>query len=401
MLDCTHIFNYFDMKRKNLFMIHEDVITDFTFFTKDNYSEFISQYADKTNSIEANLLSQKSNAWISNVDTNIIIISLKDNLWPATINYKEYKNASICSPYAIYIKYPLGMIKKFDKLWIKVALLFNASVTGLVYKFTKINQVIQLENNLHGLIKHSSYLVKFLPDLTRILSEKYKNHAITFFRVNGQLDKQLLEILKKSGYIIFPDRTAHIFYPDNNYLKRRDVKRDLKILSNTNYKIIHHDELTEQDIDRLNELYRRLFIDKHSKFNPIYTKEYFRQSVKNRWFDYKALRHPNGRIDAFISWFYRENMMICGPVGYDTAIDQNEGLYRMVIALMLKHAHETQSILNIGSGSDQFKSNRGSTRTLEYAAVYCAHLPFYRRIPWLLLSKVHNAFSSMIFNLTT
>ena len=209
--------------------------------------------------------------------------------------------------------------------------------------------------------------------------------------MNGDLDQSLLEELRKNGYILFPDRAAHLFYPDSGYMKRSYSKRDQALLRNTKYKVVSHDELTEQDSVRICELYQMLFLKKHSKFNPAYTEEYFRQAIKHRWHQYVALRSPEGKIDAFISWFFRDNVMVCGSLGHDIYVEQKIGLYRMVFSLALKYAYENNAIFNMGAGTDQFKLNRGSKKVLEYTAVYCKHLPFYRDIPWRFLQGACNA----------
>ena len=93
--------------------------------------------------------------------------------------------------------------------------------------------------------------------------------------------------------------------------------------------------------------------------------------------------------------------MICGPLGYDTRVDRKIGLYRQLVAICLKHASENHVIFNMGGGSDEFKLKRGSTQTLEYTAVYCRHLPFYRQLPWRVLSWACNKLLKKILNSTS
>ena len=371
-------------------MIEKEFISDLTIYTKADYAKFIDKYKDKANSVIASLLENDSISYVSNITSEIIAIGLEDSVWPVSINKKEYDNAIICSPYATYTKYPLDKMDSLDSFWMKGLFLVNSLVMGLFCKATKINQIVQVNNNLNSLLKHPKQFNQILPQLTALLIEKYPSHAVTFFRVNDTINKNLLHNLKKNGYIVFPDRMAHIYFPDTRYMKRSHTKRDMSLLRNTNYQIVQHNDLSDTDAERICELYRKLFVNKHSKFNADYTKEYFSQAIKKHWHHYTALRSPNGRVDAFISWFYRENVMICGPLGYDTGVDRKVGLYRKLIALCLKHAHENQFIFNMGGGSDKFKNNRGSTKTLEYTAVYCKHLPLYRHIPWRLLSWICN-----------
>lgn len=377
----------------------QDMLSDFTIFTKENFDTFISRYQHKANSIEANLLLANTTNYVSNIDTNMIAVGSNDDVWSASINHKEYNNAIVCSPFTTYVKYPFDLIGQFDKTWIKSLLICHTLIMNAICKLTKINQVLQVNNNLNSLLKHPNYFIHNLPKLTQFLTEHYQKHAILFFRVNELLDKDLIPKLLENDYIIFPDRIAHLFFPEQNYMKRSHTKRDLSLLRKTPYQIVQHHELTDEDAKHLSKLYRMLFIDKYSKFNPAYTAEYFSHSIKNNWHHYTALRHPNGQIDAFISWFCRDNIMICGPLGYDTTVPQKIGLYRILIALCLKHANENQYIFNMGAGSDEFKSNRGSTKAMEYTAVYFKHLPFYRHLPWQLLKWACTNMIPRVFNI--
>jgi len=366
---------------KNLDNIQADY---FTFYTKLNSHHLLAQ--DNSDSqLIAQILMNDSTELVSNIDTEIVAMASEDGTWALTVNKKEYHNALICSPYTTYVTYPLDELKKFDKWWLKILVLINSLVMGLICRATKLNKIVQVNNNLNSLIKHPNCFNRLMPQLTRQLVDRYPKQAITFFRVNDTINKELLKTLRKNGYIVFPDRMAHVFFPDQHYMKRSHTKRDISLLRNTRYTIVQHDDLNEQDAKRISELYQKLFIDKHSKLNPIYTETYFRQAIRYRWHHYIALRNPEGRIDAFISWFYREDVMVCGPLGYDASVDPKVGLYRQLVALCLKHANDNQCIFNMGAGSDKFKSNRGSTPTMEYTAVYCKHLPFYRHMPWQIL----------------
>lgn len=331
------------------------------------------------------LLEKPSTEFIDNVKTKISVLNYANEVWALTVNEKEYDNALICSPYTTYVSYPIHTLKKFDKLWIKCLVLLNTAVMAALCRLTKFNQVVQVNNNLNSLIRHPKIFAERLPGLTLKLMQRYPLHAINFFRVNDVLDPELLLALKNRGYLVFPDRAAHVFFPEENYIRRSHTKRDLSLLNKNDYTIVQHEALTAEDAKRLAELYRLLFIDKHSKYNPVYTAAYFKEAICNHWHRYTALRNADGRIDGFISWFIRDDVMICGPLGYDSEVDRKSGLYRRLVALCLKFAHEKQIPFNMGGGSDEFKMNRGSQQVMEYTAVFCDHLPLYRQIPWKIM----------------
>lgn len=361
-----------------------------------NAVEFLDHLRNHDDFSHSGLLKKASTEFIANVKTTMATMIINNQSWLLTINQKEYRNALICSPYTTYVTYPLGERKKFKKTWIRVAIVFNTVIMSLLCRATKINKIVQINNSLNSLIKHPVQFSAYLPLMTKSIIAHYPHHAVTFFRVNETLDTDFLQALKENGYLVFPDRSSHIFSSKNNFIQRSHTKRDITLLRKSPYTVVTHDELKQEDAARLAELYRMLFVDKHSHYNPIYTEAYFRLAIENHWHHYTALRHENGRIDAFISWFESENVMSCGPLGYDLRVDSKIGLYRKLVALCLKRADESQLIFNMGGGSDEFKLNRGSMMTWDYTAVFCSHLPFYRCIPWKVLSWIFNTYIKKI-----
>lgn len=355
-------------------------------FTQQDHDHFVTQYPSQENTLTVNLLVKGSVFYAHNVTTKFIVIDDNSYLLIASINEKEYENALTCSPYATYVKYSLEVVSKFDKFWIKAALIISSGLLNIFCKVSKINQIIQIDNTLNSVLKHPDSLNEILSDITQKLRSHYPKHGIVLFRVNSCLDAELLDNLRKNGYLVFADRVTHLFYPTTNYIKRSRIRRDLSLLKNSKYTMVAHEDLTTEDVARIHELYHMLFIKKYSRYNTDYTKEYFQDAIKYRWQHYIALRHPNGKIDGFVSWFVRDNVMVCGPLGYNIKVGRKVGLYRMIIAIALNHAYQKQYIFNLGGGSDQFKLGRGSTPALEYTAVYCRHLPFYRRIIWYTIN---------------
>lgn len=74
--------------------------------------------------------------------------------------------------------------------------------------------------------------------------------------------------------------------------------------------------------------------------------------------------------------------------GYDTALPQSVGLYRLLSAQVFAEAREHGLAMHLSAGAGGFKQARGATPTPEFLAVVDRHLPLYRRAPWALLESV-------------
>lgn len=367
--------------------------------------EITANYLDETpylkvqDAFKSKLLQYPSTYFVNNIQTEMDFIKLDNFILPFSVNYTEYENAMLCSPFACYVQYPKEISSKFEKLWMKKLIGMYTFAGQYFTKLGRINQVININNNLLSLNRYNEKITEHLNGLTKTLIVKYPRHALMFSRVNERLDETLLEKLNQAGYIVFFDRFTHILLPENNFIKCRHNKKDYEILGKTSYIVEEHESIIEQDIPRIWELYNALFIHKHSKFNPDYTVNFFKESIKHHWHSYQVLRNPEGKIDGFLSWQIENNTLLMGPLGYDLSLPQELGLYRMLFSLYVKQAYERQLIFNMGGGNDRFKINRGSTPTLEYTAVYCKHLPLIQQFPWKMIHKMIQLFLPKILKM--
>ena len=71
--------------------------------------------------------------------------------------------------------------------------------------------------------------------------------------------------------------------------------------------------------------------------------------------------------------------------GYDTTLPDSDGLYRLLSLRDIQECRKLGLHCHASGGAGEFKQQRGAVSVIECYAIYTAHLPLYRRIPWLLL----------------
>lgn len=71
--------------------------------------------------------------------------------------------------------------------------------------------------------------------------------------------------------------------------------------------------------------------------------------------------------------------------GYDTALPQSVGLYRMLSAVLIGLAGSRSLLLHESSGVGQFKRNRGAVAAIEFSAVYDRGTTWLNRCGWSFL----------------
>lgn len=352
-------------------------------------SESIKEDQCSTNVIEDDLWKSDVKSLAQNADTQIIKLNCDNQSILAMLNNNEYHNSYVFSPYGMYVGFGKEAIKNFEHFSSRLLIRIGLSLLGILLKSCKINKVVQVDNCLSSLNLHPRKITDSLENITKNLIKHFPQHVILLQNLNKTTDKELIKKLEYCGYRSVPTKLVHLYINDEEYMKRSHTKRDFSLLRNSSYNIVNHDELKHKDIERIHELYEKLFIEKHSEYNLKYTVNFFKRCWEKQWYTLTALRNPHGEIDAFISYKQLDNIMVCGPLGYDTSKPLKLGLYRMLFALNLKHAKKNKLIYNMGPANDIFKLNRGSIRVLDYYYVYCNHLSFYRRFPWMVLQWLY------------
>ena len=146
--------------------------------------------------------------------------------------------------------------------------------------------------------------------------------------------------------------------------------------------------LADADYPRLEQLYNRLYLDKYCPLNPHFSAGWMRAGQRDGWLELTALRAPQGRIDAVLGWFSNEAVMTTPVVGYDTALPQKTGLYRLISQISLEETARRRGLFNMSAGAADFKRQRGGRPEIEYSYVYVDHLPRARQRAWSLLGRL-------------
>jgi hypothetical protein len=338
------------------------------------------------------LLEGSTQDLIGNVRTELVFMEAQGHLIPITVNDTEWDNSYVASPYTHYVTYAKEELERLHNPALEGILAEVLNIIGLGFRRARFNRVVHVNNWLL-----STNLGPPLPGpvcaaITKALTERYPGHTIVFRSLNQRLTSSTLAELKALGYIPVPSRQIYIMDPAGRPASSKArwlVKRDYGLIAKHGYTVARPEDMMEEDVFRMTELYQMLYRGKYSLCNPDFTPEYIRHAMKHGSLQLYGLR-KNGRLDAVLGFFRREGVMTTPLFGYDLGLPQDVGLYRMLSALLVRHAEETGHILHESSGAAQFKRNRGAEPDIEYSAVHIRHLPFFRRLPWLTLSVLLN-----------
>lgn len=331
--------------------------------------------------------------YIDNIETRLYVLQSGHSLLPVTVNDEQYANSYVCSPYTHYITYAAEELKELKSPKLEAMLRPLLKLMGAAAIRARINRVVCVNNwllstNLYPMLQPSQ-----INEMTAGLLKHFPDHAILFRSVNPRLYPEIYNALLANGYRMIGSRQVYLFQgssPDELSSKARWlIRRDEKLVEKMGYEVVRGSQLAQQDAVRMCELYRLLYLEKYSHYNPAFNEQFFQLMLESGGLEFIVLR-KQGRIDAVLGYYVRNGIMTTPVFGYDTTLPQEVGLYRMLSVLLIREAQAKKLWLNQSSGAAEFKRNRGAVGEIEYTAVYDRHLPWSRKSVWTVLQTIIN-----------
>jgi hypothetical protein len=329
--------------------------------------------------------------YIDNVHTELKLLKMGDLILPLTINQEEYDNSYVCSPYGYYISYALESIDIITNKALRKLIRGTLLNLGAILRWSKFNKVIMVNNwpfstNLHPPLEGSK-----LNEITKYLIKQFPHHTIVFRSIDAYLNQNLCEYFKKIGFKLIASRQIYFTNAnDPTIFETRLFKSDLKLLKKSDYEVIDIKTSSLSERERMLELYQSLYINKYSTLNPKLNTHFIQIAIDQQIMQFKALK-KDGKIDGVIGYLQRHGIMFSPFFGYDAEKPPEAGLYRLLSTLLMLEAQKNKIIFHQSSGASFYKKIRKAEGHLEYTAIYNRHLPYLRRLPWVLIKSISNS----------
>lgn len=349
-----------------------------------SYSERLYSIFNDKNEVSTYIPYLKTNFTTYNIDDVHII---------TTVNHKVEPNAFVVSPYNLIIGYGKEELKHIKSKRYKAFFMLCIKIFSRFFRYTRIDKIQILNNYL--------FSTNFYPyqwesiDLKTLEShtiKRYPKHGLFVGSVNKIQNEALYTRLVDANWKPIVRRKVYIFHDKQKISKKRDFKKDMKLLESSRFifkevKVGNHQYFKDVAL-----LYKILFIDKHSSHNIEYTPTYLELMVKKDLLTLYVLWDDIAqKVVGTVGITIYHNHMTIPILGYDFEYSFKDALYRRLMIYTINYAFERGMILNMGSGSEQFKLTRGAEETLDYMFVKIQHLPLMQRMGWnviLFLSKV-------------
>lgn len=331
------------------------------------------------------LLERGAQPFIDNVSTTVKVLTIDGLLVPITVNEADFDNSYVCSPYTHYVSYAREELALLNNRMLEGLLSLMLSGMGWMLRQARFNRVVQVNNWLLSTNLYPALSAEQLTAILDYLRQTYPGYTLMYRSLSRETSGELVARLQEYGCKLVPSRQIYLLHPNTSGSKARWlVKRDRNLLAKHGYTEVGPEEITQEDIPRIVELYRLLYIDKYSAYNPQFTEAYIALALERRTLQIYGLR-KEGRLDAVLGFYEREGAMTAPLFGYDTSLPQSLGLYRMLSAVLIGLAGSRELLLHESSGVGQFKRNRGAAGATEYSAVYDRGTSLLNRCGWSIL----------------
>ncbi|BCT91163.1 hypothetical protein LYSHEL_01870 [Lysobacter helvus] len=251
-----------------------------------------------------------------------------------------------------------------------------------------VDRVVVLDHWLLSTDLHAPVAGVDLPRAMDEARDRWPGHALWMRSLNAIDNADWLQALERAGSTLVASRQVYLYRDVPALVARhRDMKRDFALLAKTALHRAHDDGIGERDYARIAQLYAQLYLDKYSRFNPMYTEAFLRAWHRAGLLEFHGFRNDAGDLACIVGLFRRAGTVSAPIVGYDTQQPQSLGLYRLLTALAFERVAQTGERLNFSAGAAGFKRSRGGIPAIEYGAFDVRHLPRRSRAAVALLSQ--------------
>jgi hypothetical protein len=339
-------------------------------------------------------LSRGGQHWLANANCDFDAVTIAEKNHPVSRQQPSAASQSyVMSPQSAWINYAKEEAQSHAPRHLATLTKIFAGVVfsplSALLKGAGLDRAATIANRLISTNLYPDWNQQDIHTLTEELLTLYPDRPLIFRNICPDVNPTFCAALQKNGWTLIPARIVYLCDPRQASLwKRNHVKKDARLLTANALEIVPPHQLKSTDLPQLRQLFRDLFIHKHSGLNPDFTPDFFELCLESGFLDLYGLRYQGKWAGVLGIYEPPESNWITTPlIGYDTTLPQEAGIYRCLMALLLNQASLRHKRLHYSSGASQFKRARGGHASLEYTAVYSLHLSKSQRLWNMLFAK--------------
>ncbi len=312
--------------------------------------------------------------FIANLQTTVDVVRAGSALLPVTVNEQEAGNAWICSPHTTYCSYAREEVARMGHPWLARPLTGLTGIVGSWLRRCDIDRAVFINN---WLVTTNCYPRLADVDMDAAIEEarcRWPGHALWFRSLNAVHHRDWLRALVERGGVLLPSRQVYLFEDIPALSRHANFRRDAALLRDAGRLRCEPVPDHAEDFARAEALYADLYLRKYSRFNPAYGQDLLRAWSRAGLLRLHGLRDPDGVLQGVVGLFGFGNLTTAPIVGYNTGLPQSLGLYRRLMACVMREAAMQRQMVNLSAGAAHFKRLRGGVPATEYSVVLVDHV---------------------------
>lgn len=319
-------------------------------------------------------------ALVANLDTRVALTDDGHRMFPVSVDDGSAEaNAWVCSPRTTYGDYASEEAIRYAPP--ALAPLLRTAGRGLDgwLRRAGVDRAATINNWWLSTNLYPRWRPGCVERMLRIALARWPTHAVWLRSLNRDQHRHWLAECEALGFVLIPSRQVYLFRDLAALARRRhNLQVDLKLARKQPHRVGDAD-IVERDYARIAWLYERLYTHKYSRHNPRYTERFLREWHRAGLLRFDGFRDDGGQLLCVAGVFALGGVLTTPIVGYDTALPQRLGLYRLLMATTFERAVASGETINFSAGAAGFKRLRGGEPSIEYSAVYARHLPAHTR----------------------
>ena len=300
------------------------------------------------------------NNWVSNASATLIWQG--ENQLPISIAFplRERHATYINSPRSAWFDYLAHECKHMPLSSLSI------SILGRLSYFLGIDKTVFIGNYPISTSIWSTEQEKDIPNIASKMVNIYPTYFAGIRNILPHRHKTLIEQLETLGFKGIPSRVIYEFDFRNGQIPTPShLKRDLGLLKKSAVQIEICTELDIESLTKIHQLYKKIYLEKHSLLNPQYTIHFFDDVINQKLMSCLLIKDIKGQILSFALLCRSGETLTVPALGYDPA-NSSDGCYRVLFASIYNYAKHNRVLLNYSSGAGDFKRKRGGIPHLEY-----------------------------------
>ncbi len=312
---------------------------------------------------------------------------------PITVHDRRRTDSYPVSLMTQYLDYPRAELDLVSSATSRLAARFGLVAFEAILRGAMADRTVQWNSWMFSTNPVPEGLSGSAGAITGLLAQEFPGHAVVLRNIDEVGAPGLADQLIRQGYRLMTSRIVYCFDARQKPLRNTStLRRDGKeFASDPRYRWVSPWEIQSSDAGRIAELYRMLYLDKHSRLNPQYDEAFVRAAIRDHWLEFHGLRDGSGRLVGIWGYFTLDHTLTTVPfIGYDTTLPPESGLYRQLFLGIHREVNDRKQLLNYSSGAGDFKRRRGAVPVVEFNAVFDRHLPERRRMAFRIAAVLLN-----------